>query len=697
MSGISVGGLSSGIDTTSIVQQLVAIEQAKVTREQAKQDAAQATLDKFSDLQTRLVNLANKSAALDDTKDFNLFNTLSNNDEYAVVNGGEDAVDGSYELVVRQLATTQKVSSGSFAKVNTALNLAGTFEVSTSAAAQKADSTKKTVSITVSATDTLKDVASKINSTDGIGVRASLMSLANGENRLILTSVDEGSDGFYMKGTSGADVLGSSGLSILASNQSAATDSAFVTLAGDAATGSTKFSELTTGLIRNDLNFYEDTDNDGTDDVIGNSISFSGVDASGATKTGTLQLRADTTMNDLVASVQTAFGSGTKVSLNNSGEIVLTSTDGTKTGTISLDMKLMDDNTSTQDNTMAFKGTSVRNTFLNSLNEGQNAFYTIDGMAVTSQKNSDDSTIVGTTFVLKKADPSVTVKVSLEQNNTGISDKIKEFVEEYNSLMSFLDENMKVTVKEETDEDGKKTSTRTKGAFAGDSNVSSLKEQLRRMMTGTVDPISGRTQYSSLSRIGITSSRSGALEVDDDALTEALENDLDGVRRLFTTNGFSDTPGYSLGRYTDDTKTGTYYLDVKSSIFGSSTDGSNTGDTGTLFGSIFTSSKGGSNGLSVEVPAVDPSMSSAKFTFVRGIAAQFSLFVDNAQDYVDGYFKTSKDSYQKRVDSYNDKIETLQTRVDNYETRLNAQFTALEQSISKLKTQTTNMLSQLSS
>ena len=108
MGGISVGGLSSGIDTNSIISQLTAIEQAKVTREEKKKEAAETLLEKFGDLQTRLVNLSNKANDLDEMKDFNVFQTLSNNDEYAVVSGDSDAVDGQYEVVVHQLATHPK-------------------------------------------------------------------------------------------------------------------------------------------------------------------------------------------------------------------------------------------------------------------------------------------------------------------------------------------------------------------------------------------------------------------------------------------------------------------------------------------------------------------------------------------------------------------------------------------------------------
>lgn len=689
MSGISVGGLSSGIDSSSIIAQLTSLEQAKVTREEAKKKSAETTLEKFSDLETRLGNLAKAAGAVDEAKDFNVFSTLSNNDEYAVVSGDENAVDGQYEIVVNQLATTQKVASSSFANVTAAQNWTGEFEVSTSNATQKADATKTSVTIKVDANDSLKDIASKINSADGIGVRASLMSLANGENRMVLTALDEGTEGFFLKGTSGDDILGSK-LGILSNKQSAATDNAFVTLEGTAAQGSTKFMDLSTGLTNNNLD-------------VGDTINFSGTNANGtSTISGSFTIGANSTLSDFLNTLSAAYNSDTNpasntvVSLNNSGEIVLTSANGgSYTSAISLNMNLVEVGGG-QTSTLALGGSTARNTYVNTLNEAQNAFYTLDGMAVSSQTNQDSSTITGTTFTLKKANPAITVNVSLKQDNTAIADKIKAFVEEYNTLMKFIDENSKVTMKEETDDNGKKKTTRTKGAFSGDSNISSLRTQLQSMMTSPISELADRTQYSSLSRIGITTDRTGSLEVDSDKLTKALTNDLDGVRRLFTVNGFSSDPGYTMGRYTKDTETGTYYIDVANVNFGSNKDGSYSAtDVGSLFGNIFSSSTGSSKGLSIEVP--DSASTVTSFTFVRGVANQFSWFVDKAKDYVDGYFKSSKDTYQKRIDSMDERIDTLQTRVDNYEKRLTAQFTALELSMSKMQNQTSNMLSQLSS
>lgn len=684
--GISSSGLASGIDTDSVVKQLVAIEQAKVSKVEKKKEEVENTQEKFSTLQTNLVNLANKASSLDDAQDFNLFNTLSNNDDYAVVSGDEDAVSGTYELVVNQLATSQKIASNSFTAINTPLQKTGTFSISTSKAAQEADSTQKTVDVSIDADDTLKDVVAKINAAEGVGARASLMTLANGDNRIVLTAVDEGTGGFTMESVSGDNVLGSGCLGLMASNQSVQAKNSLVTLEGAAATASTNFSDLTTGLVANNL-------------VAGDKIRVQGKDADGNTVDSYFTISdlddsdgSATTVGQFVDFVKNAFGANTDVSLNSSGQLVLTSKDAaTNPTSLTMNLTLTDSTNAAKTNSLALGGVQERSVYTNTLNEAQNAFYMLDGMAISSESNSDSDTIRGTTFTLKKADPTKTVKVSLEQNTSGISDKIKSFVEEFNAVMKMIDENTKTTVTE--DKDGKKT--RNKGVFAGDSYISSLRSSLRSMMTSTLDGLVGKTQYSSLSRVGIVTDKEGYLEVDDKKLTKALETDLDGVRRLFTVNSYSSSADYTLGQYTDDTKAGTYYVSAADGYISSKQGGSDDDKLNTdQFGNLLTSTAGKSKGLTLDCSS--STAGAASFTFVRGIANQLSLFVKESQDSVDGFFKKTKEVYDKRIESYEDRIESLQDRVDNYETRLLKQFNAMETAMSKLSSQTSNLLSQLS-
>jgi flagellar capping protein FliD len=869
MPAMSVGGLASGLDTNSIISQLTALEQTKVTREAKKKEAAQSTLDKFKELQTRLGTLQSKASGLRLPTNFNMFAATSNYPEYAQIKGGEGATAGQYEVTVNQLATTQKVASKSFKAVNTALdgNNGGTITLSTSIAAQKKDPTKKTVDVKIEKSDTLKDIVSKINAAEGTGVRASLMTMANGENRLVLTAVDTGTNGFFIKESTGGNLL-TNVLGILDDeNQKVKSANAFVTKEGFAATEETTFD---------DLNSVFKEDNFASGDKIGiylpvihtgsnNSTSEPGWVAFDLYEDGVSKTIGEV-LKEINDALLTAGATGITASLNSSGEIVLEGSfkdadsnedknfgnsanlakvkiqiisptaladkdleaedfaaklNAINTNTVNRDTfldKYYDDSTEnanikaaadTAADTAAVNAViaaaqkanvydpdtfdinnflsdpsykkvydeeygkiyndeinksiltamgrngdtltiterdsivkeeiqkeidkqqqamftvkkdmgklSSANVFKNVISEAQNAFYTVDGMGVSSQSNEDDKLISGTTFVLLKADKDKTVKVSLELDQNALVEKIAGFVEEFNALLRFIDENTKVTTKEEENPaTGRKQNTRVTGPFSGDSAISSLRDQLKAMMTSTIDQIAKglkdddtdrySTPYSSASRLGIVTNREGYLDVDRDKLNKALTADFEGVRRLFTANSFSDTNGFRVGNFGKDAQAGVYEVYATGKVF---LNGKEVELSGSSYGNILTTK----DGLSFEIPSSNikfdsegnPYEAPARVTFVRGIADQMSNFVEKAKaltntlsngKIVPGFFKQTEKTYEDRIKSIQERIDVLQIRVDNYSMRITNQFNALERSMSTLQSQTSNMMSALSS
>jgi flagellar hook-associated protein 2 len=718
MPAMSVGGLASGLDTNSIIAQLTALEQQKVAREIQKKESAQNTLDKFKELETRLGNLQNKAKSLELPKDFNVFKASSNYEDYVSISGGEGATAGQYELVVHQLATTQKVASEAFDAINTPMSSNSNWSaavgsndtvsifLSLSTAAQKADPKKEPVEVKINGSDTLKDIVNKINAAEGSGVKASIMSMANGESRLILTAVDTGTNGFYLSEDGGTSFL-SNVLGVIDDTEQKATSSGSLLTKNGIADVNTTFDELDTGM--GPKNKLKDGDVIGiylpTDDGSGSGgwIQFDLYDSGGNAKT----------IGNVLSEINTALsgaGANFEASLNSSGEIVLKgnlAADQNFNGSALKDVKIQMGTFNGTDFDVVKKdmgSLTNRNIFTNVITESQNAFYTIDGIAISSQSNNDDKTILGTTFTLKKADKDITVKLSLEPDMSALADKIGAFIEEFNALLKFIDENSKATIKEETDkETGKKSNTRVVGPFTGDSNISTLRDNLRRMLSGTINEITGlldngySTVYSSASRLGVITNKEGYFDVDKEKLTKALNADFEGVRRLFTSNGFSDTTGFSVGRSSKDSQVGIYeYKNNSWFLNGAEVEG-------TWFeNSIFTTK----NGLSIEVPnGFDLVNGTAKVTFVRGIAGQVSNFVEKAKTgyyseetkrFFDGFFKQSKDAYQNRIDEIQKRVDQLQMRVDNYNMRLVKQFSALERSMSNLQSQSANMMSALS-
>jgi len=748
MPAMSVGGLISGLDTNSIIAQLSALEQMKVTRELQKKDNAQKTLDKFKELQTRLNNLANKASILETPNKFNVFKALSNYEDYAVISGKEGATAGNYELKINQLATSQKVASRKFDAVNTPLfdtpqaldDVFGddetiTINLSKSEAALKADPTKKTVDVVISKSDTLKDIVNKINAAEGTGVKASIMTMGDGDNRLILTAVDTGTKGFSItQGDTGTvDLMAY--LGILKGNSTGkaefevAFSTALVTEDGEVAKGTDTFDKFSTRL--NEIE---------NGDVVGIYLPANKGDGSGGWVTFDLYSGGVArSIDEVLLDINDALsGSGSSIvaSLNKYGEICLTgdvygdqnfgSTGdsvvkiqiGTlKTGLsadpIAPGANLYGEDSIFKDVKKDMGTFAQRNVFETIMSEGKNAIYSIDGMWVSSQSNSDEKTISGSVITLKKVskDDMEPIKVSLELDKDGLANNISAFIDEYNALIKFIDENAKATIEEKTDEiTGKKSSQRIVGAFTGEAGISSLRENLKQMLTRTIDEITGTkgnggfsTLYSSAARVGITTQRDGSIGVDREKLLKAIDADFEGVRRLFTVNDFSDTPGFSVGRYTKDSQAGIY--DIRDISGGLGTDyevflnGSQESLKWTLTGGNILTLE---NGLSFEIPAGG---GGAKVTFVRGLASQLTNFVEIAKSikvYPDGrtylgYFKETEKTYSDRIAEIQKRADLLQMRVDSYTNRISKQFSAMERSMANLQSQTSNMLAALSS
>jgi flagellar hook-associated protein 2 len=756
---MSVGGLVSGLDTNSIIAQLTALEQMKVSRENQKKENAQKTLEKFKDLQTRLGNLSAKASALETQNKFNVFKSNSAYEDYVSISGRDGATAGQYEITVRQLATTQKVYSNKISAINIPLvdgekiykngktgqelifgasDETSIFISATEATIKKDPNKKNGVEIKINKNDTLKDIVNKINSAEGAGVKASIMAMADGDNRLVLTAVDTGTKGFQMwdssaeTGTVGSILQYLGILSDVPDSQIVSSKNALLTTDGKAATEKNTFTDINTVMNKNNLvdgdvlGIYLPANNgSGT----GGWVTFDLGVQDGLDDKGNV-IKVARKIGDVLKDINDtleASGANFKAKLNSSGEIVLE-------GDLNNDQNFNSSIDTTADNKTFLEqvkiqigtfsggeftevkkdmgGLTSRSSFANVINEGQNAIYTIDGMTVSSQSNSDDKTINGTVFTLKKATfdedgkslvPPIKTSLSLDKDS--IIGNINAFVEEFNALIKFLDENMKTSIKEDTDKNtGRKTTSREIGPFAGDSGISALRDNLKRMMTSTIDEISGtkdngyKTVYSSASRLGITTQRDGSLKVDTEQLTKAIETDFEGVRRLFTSNSFSDTVGFSVGNSKKQTQSGIY--EVGYDAFGDlqvTRNGEVMKIKDVFDRKIITLE----NGLSIETPNLgnwkdENSDKVVKVSFVRGIANQIANFVENAKDAVSGYYKTSEKTYQARIDNIQKRVDELQVRVDNYNARITKQFAALERNMSNLQSQTANMMSALS-
>ncbi len=162
----SFSGLASGLDTASIVDSLVKIEQIPIRRLQRKQDDLGSISSRLGTLKTRMTTLGDKARALSDAAGV-LTSTAASSSTAVTATAAGGASLGSYGIDVSALATAERTYSDAFSDSATAgLFGTGTLDIQVGAAAA--------VSVTVTAADTLTTVVDKINSS-GADVTAGIV------------------------------------------------------------------------------------------------------------------------------------------------------------------------------------------------------------------------------------------------------------------------------------------------------------------------------------------------------------------------------------------------------------------------------------------------------------------------------------------------------------------------------------------
>ncbi|MGA3207228.1 MAG: flagellar filament capping protein FliD [Syntrophales bacterium] len=200
-----ISGLSSGIDWSSMVDQLIAVDQQSVTAVQNKQTADQSKLQAWQSFNTQLLSLKTAADAMQNPSDFSAFTSnlstisgTSNASDLLSASTSDTASPGSYTIKVDNLAQAQQLASNPFTSNSTALGYNG-------------DILMNGKVITVNAKDTLTNVAASINKADTgaspSGVTATVVNFGTNDSRLILTSDTTGAAGISLLNGSSANLV----------------------------------------------------------------------------------------------------------------------------------------------------------------------------------------------------------------------------------------------------------------------------------------------------------------------------------------------------------------------------------------------------------------------------------------------------------------------------------------------------------
>jgi len=307
------------------------------------------------------------------------------------------------------------------------------------------------------------------------------------------------------------------------------------------------------------------------------------------------------------------------------------------------------------------------------LQEAQDASIEVDNIIMTKSSNTITDVIDGVTLNLLDADSTETVTVTVSNNTTAVISEINDFVDAYNSALSLIDEQFQY------DQD-----TNTSGPLNGDATLRNIQQQLRSIISTSIEGLSG--DYVVLSQLGIKTGSDGQLSINETELSEALTDDFVGVSKIFVSHGSATHTSVSYLSHTDDTQAGTYYIRIQGSTLQFSADQSVWYDA-VQSGNTYTGPEDSPmEGLRIETSATADD-DYGTVTLTRGVTAQLSRQLDYLTDAYTGSIHYQEKGIEDHIDYLDDRILDLENRMDLIEARYTRQFSALEVLLSQMQTQ----------
>ncbi|WP_250459749.1 flagellar filament capping protein FliD [Microbulbifer litoralis] len=158
----------------------------------------------------------------------------------------------------------------------------------------------------------------------------------------------------------------------------------------------------------------------------------------------------------------------------------------------------------------------------------RNAELTVNGIAIESQGNRVEDAIQGVTLNVSETGSA---NLDITRDSGSVEGDIENFVSAYNDLQE--------TMSSLTDYNSESGSA---GTLLGNATVRGVQTQLRNLMGDAVDG----GEFSTLTDLGITLQLDGTLELDEETLAEAVDNQLGDLADFFA--GASDEASGFAGR-----------------------------------------------------------------------------------------------------------------------------------------------------
>ena len=195
---MQLDGLATGMDTTSMIDQLVALERRPIINYQQEISEMEQTKGAWRDVNSRLDKLEDRTTDLKLSSTYNSRSASSSNEDVVTASASNDANEANYSITVRSTAKAQRLGGDRLADSETAIKDLTGFGTIAAENTIQINSTD----ITINDTDSLNDISDKINNADA-GVKASIV-----DNHLVLETNETGVENALVAGDSLVDSNG---------------------------------------------------------------------------------------------------------------------------------------------------------------------------------------------------------------------------------------------------------------------------------------------------------------------------------------------------------------------------------------------------------------------------------------------------------------------------------------------------------
>ncbi|MHC4625350.1 MAG: flagellar filament capping protein FliD [Planctomycetota bacterium] len=304
MGELRLPGLATGIDTATLIDQLMAINSRRLANYQVQKIDYEEETTALGELRTKVANLDSAVTAISNASTLEAYKASTSDSDVLGVGTSEDAAEGSHSILIDQLATTETwIQDTSTFDYETDYVGGGTFIYSY-------NNIERQITAVADET-TLEDMVGLINNDEGNpGVTASLL-YQGGKYHLMLSGQRTGQDYRISLNASSTEVWKA--------------DSA-LTLASDSSVNASLTTKIT------ELSQFGSNPLEG-----GETIEITGTDRYGHAITQLdLSLTSNTTVAHILDEIEEAFESNVKATFED-GEIIVTDT---TSGTSSLSITL---------------------------------------------------------------------------------------------------------------------------------------------------------------------------------------------------------------------------------------------------------------------------------------------------------------------------------------------------------------------